>query len=88
MVTHDTVDGRMIRRTAGQRTITSEKPTKETLMQDEMLNKTKPYNKSSGLQGIGDTVDAMEEYDMNKANNSIGPNQSGKMKTSSLNKNS
>lgn len=57
-------------------------------MADEMLNKTKPYNKSSGLQGIGDTIKAYEEYDMNKMNDSIGPEQSGKLKTSSINKNS
>jgi len=57
-------------------------------MSDEMLNKTKPYNKSSGTQGIGDTIEAMNEYDMNKLNDSIGPNQSGKTKVSSLNKNS
>lgn len=31
----------------------------------EMLNKTKPYNKSTGLQGIGDTVKAMNEWNMN-----------------------
>lgn len=34
-------------------------------MSDEMINSTKPYNKSSGLQGIGDTVKAMEEWNMN-----------------------
>lgn len=57
-------------------------------MSDEMLNSTKPYNKSAGTQGIGDTVKAMNEYDMNKLNDSIGPEQFGKTKTSSLNKNS
>lgn len=57
-------------------------------MSDEMLNKTTPYNKSSGQQGIGDTIKAMNEYDMNKANDSVGPNQSGNLKTSSINKNS
>lgn len=57
-------------------------------MADEMLNKTKPYNKSSGQQGIGDTIDAMDEYDMNKMNDSVGPNQRGKLKPSSINKNS
>jgi len=57
-------------------------------MSDEMINKSKPYNKSTGLQGIGDTVTAMNEYDMNKCNDSIGPNQHGKLKPSSINKNS
>ncbi len=57
-------------------------------MSDEMLNKTKPYNKSSGLQGIGDTIKAMNEYDMNALNDSIGPNEGGKTSTKSLNKNS
>lgn len=57
-------------------------------MADEMINSSKPYNKSSGLQGIGDTVKAMNEYDMNVLNDSIGPNQKGKTSTSSLNKNS
>lgn len=55
---------------------------------DEMLNKTTPYNKSTGIQGIGDTVKAMDEYDMNMAADSVGPNQKGKLKTSSLAKNS
>jgi len=40
-------------------------------MADEMLNKTKPYNKSSGLQGIGDTIKAMNEHDMNALNDPI-----------------
>ena len=40
-------------------------------MSDEMLNKTKPYNKSSGLQGIGDTIKAMNEHDMNALNDPI-----------------
>lgn len=57
-------------------------------MSDEMINATKPYNKSSGLQGIGDTIKAMNEYDMNMMNDSIGPNQKGSLKTSSINKNS
>lgn len=57
-------------------------------MSDEMINSSKPYNKSSGLQGIGDTIKAMNEYDMNKLNDSVGPNQSGTLKTSSINKNS
>jgi hypothetical protein len=41
-------------------------------MSDEMINKTKPYNRSSGLQGIGDTVKAMNEHDMNVMNDPIG----------------
>lgn len=57
-------------------------------MADEMLNKTKPYDKSSGLQGIGDTVDLMDSYDMNKLNDSIGPHQSGKSVVKSHSKNS
>lgn len=55
---------------------------------DEMLNKTTPYNKSSGLQGIGDTIKAMNEYDMNMAADSVGPEQKGKLKPSSISKNS
>lgn len=57
-------------------------------MSDEMINSTKPYNKSSGVQGIGDTIKAMNEFDMNCLNDSIGPNQSGKHGTSKYNKNS
>jgi len=57
-------------------------------MSDEMLNSTKPYNKSSGTQGIGDTVDLMTEYDMNKLNDSVGPNQKGKTDVKSKSKNS
>ena len=53
-----------------------------------MINKTKPFNKSSGTQGIGDTVDLMEEYDMNKLNDSIGPKESGKTSVKSHSKNS
>ena len=56
-------------------------------MSDEMLNSSKPY-KGSGLQGIGDTVKGMNEYDMNKLNDSIGPKQFGHTRPSSLNKNS
>jgi hypothetical protein len=56
-------------------------------MSDEMLNKTKPYKKG-GVQGIGDTVDLMNEYDMNKLNDSIGPHQSGKTNPASHSKNS
>lgn len=58
------------------------------MMADEMLNATKPYNKSSGQQGIGDTIDLMKEYDMNKLNDSIGPNQSGKTDVKTKHKNS
>ena len=55
----------------------------------EMINSTKPYNKSTGLQGIGDTVKQMEEYDMNILNDSIGARQSGgKGEPSRFNKNS
>lgn len=57
-------------------------------MSDEMINVTKKYNKSSGLQGIGDTVKMMDEYDMNCLNDSIGPEESGKTTTSKYNKNS
>lgn len=56
-------------------------------MADEMLNSTKPY-KGGGVQGISDTVVLMNEYDMNKLNDSIGPNQSGKTKPSERSKNS
>lgn len=44
-------------------------------MADEMINKTKPYNKSTGLQGIGDTVKLMEYYDMNNLIDSVGKGQ-------------
>jgi hypothetical protein len=59
-------------------------------MADEMINSTKPYNKSSGLQGIGDTVKAMNEYDMNVLNDPIAGHSSeaGKGKPSKYNKNS
>ena len=59
-------------------------------MSDEMLNKTKPYNKSSGLQGIGDTVKAMNEHDMNALNDSIASHgsQEGKVSPGKFNKNS
>lgn len=57
-------------------------------MSDEMINSSKPHNKSSGTQGIGDTVDLMNEYDMNVLNDSIGPKQSGKADVASKNKNS
>lgn len=54
----------------------------------EMINKTKPYNKSTGIQGIGDTIKMMNEYDMNDLNDSIGPRQSGNTNVSKYNKNS
>lgn len=59
-------------------------------MSDEMINKTKPYNKSSGLQGIGDSVKAMNEFDMNKLNDPIASHssQEGKGKPGKYNKNS
>ncbi len=57
-------------------------------MPDEMINKTKPFNKSSGTQGIGDSVDLMDEYDMNKLNDAIGKNESGKTNVKSHSKNS
>lgn len=59
-------------------------------MSDEMINSTKPYNKSSGLQGIGDTVKAMNEYDMNALNDPIASQSSegGKTKPGKFNKNS
>lgn len=80
--------GHLTRTIAERHMKTSKNNTEEKLMSDEMLNKTKAYNKSSGQQGIGDTIDAMEEYDMNKLNDSVGPNQSGKLKPSSISKNS
>jgi hypothetical protein len=52
-----------------------------------MINSTKPYKKG-GIQGIGDTVKMMDEYDMNVLNDSIGPEQSGKTNPSKYNKNS
>jgi len=56
----------------------------------EMINKTKPYNKSSGLQGIGDTVKLYNEFDMNKMNDPIASasSQSGKVNPAKYNKNS
>jgi hypothetical protein len=51
-------------------------------MSDEMINKTKPYNKSSGIQGIGDTVKLMNEHDMNALNDPIGSEKSEKGHTS------
>lgn len=54
-------------------------------MSDEMINKSKPYNKSSGQPGIGDTVKEMNEYDMNVMSDSIAgsSSQSGKRNKSS-----
>jgi hypothetical protein len=59
-------------------------------MADEMINKTKPYNKSSGLQGIGDTVKLYEEYDMNMLNDPIATpeSQRGKVEPGKFSKNS
>jgi hypothetical protein len=53
-----------------------------------MINKTKPYNKSTGLQGIGDTLKLMNEYDMNYLNDPIAPNQQGKVTPGKYAKNS
>lgn len=47
-------------------------------MSDEMINKTKPYNKSSGTQGIGDTIKLMNEHDMNALNDPIGTDSTEK----------
>jgi hypothetical protein len=47
-------------------------------MSDEMINKTKPYNKSTGLQGIGDTIKLMNEHDMNALNDPIASQSSQK----------
>lgn len=59
------------------------------MAKDEMINASKPYNKSTGLQGIGDSVKQMEEYDMNVLNDSIGKNQKGgRGEPSRFNKNS
>ena len=56
----------------------------------KMINDTKPYNKSTGTQGIGDTVKLMNEFDMNKLNDSIESHSSaeGKTKPGKYNKNS
>lgn len=50
-------------------------------MSDEMINSTKSYNKSSGLQGIGDTVKMMNEHDMNALNDPIASDSTEKGKT-------
>jgi hypothetical protein len=47
-------------------------------MADEMINSTKPHNKSSGTQGIGDSVKAMDEWDMNVLNDPITKSTTGK----------
>lgn len=39
---------------------------------DEMINKTKPHDRSSGVPGISETIKLYDEYDMNKLNDSIG----------------
>lgn len=57
-------------------------------MADEMLNKSKPYNKSSGIQGIGDTVEAMDHYDMNYLCDPIKAVDQDKVNPSKYNKNS
>ena len=59
-------------------------------MADEMINSTKPFNKSSGTQGIGDTVKMMNEFDMNKLNDPIESHGSseGHTKPGKYNKNS
>lgn len=60
-------------------------------MADEMINSTKPYNKSSGIQGIGDTIKQMNEYDMNVLNDPIATQKSesgGSGKPSKFAKNS
>lgn len=59
-------------------------------MADEMLNKTKPYNKSTGIQGIGETIKLMNEYDVNALNDPIESHgtQEGKTRPGKYNKNS
>lgn len=59
-------------------------------MSDEMINSTKPYNKSSGLQGIGDTIKMMNEHDMNALNDPIASDttEKGTTKPGKYNKNS
>jgi len=57
-------------------------------MADEMINKTKPYNKSTGLQGIGDTVEAMNHYDMNFLSDTIKVVDKDKVNPAKYNKNS
>jgi hypothetical protein len=59
-------------------------------MADEMINSTKPYNKSTGLQGIGDTIKLMNEHDMNALNDPIAaePSEKGNTKPGKYNKNS
>lgn len=57
-------------------------------MSDEMLNKTKSYNRSSGIQGIGDTVELMKEYDMNNLADTIGEGEKAEFKNVSVRKSS
>ena len=58
-------------------------------MSDEMINKSKPYNKSSGIQGIGDTIKAMDEWDMNEMTDPIErPHKPSGNATAKYNKNS
>lgn len=59
-------------------------------MSDKMINSTKPHNKSSGLQGIGDTVTMMNEHDMNALNDPIASDKTEKGQTNpaKYNKNS
>lgn len=57
-------------------------------MADEMLNKSKPYNKSSGIQGIGDTIELMNHYDMNFLIDPIASNEQDKVKPGKYSKNS
>jgi hypothetical protein len=66
---------------------------KEKTMSDgldgSMINKTKPYNKSTGIQGIGDTIKAMNEWNMNDLNDPIvDPVAPGSVKPGKFNKNS
>ena len=67
-----------------------EPPIKEKIMSDGMINSSKPYNKSSGIQGIGDTIKAMNEFDMNYLNDPIVnyDAQTGKVSPGKFNKNS
>ena len=59
-------------------------------MSDEMINSSKPYNKSTGVQGIGDTIKMMNEHDMNALNDPIASqgSQRGKTSVGKYNKNS
>lgn len=60
-------------------------------MADEMLNKSEKYNKSTGLQGIGDTVKLMDKYDMNNLTDTISSGEHAEfqdVKLRKFNKNS